>query len=80
MLDILSSKWHESIFPFIHLLDVAKVNFCVIILDSGFRIPDSGFRIAVSGFRIPDSGFRIPAFRVAQSTFASKATQTLTVR
>ena len=53
--------------PFIHLLDLAKVNFSFIILDSGFRIPDSGFwfpdsgfRIPVSGFRFPDSGFRIP--------------------
>ena len=44
--------------PLIYLLDIAKVNFSVIILNSGFRIPDSGFRF-------PDSGFRIPAFRVA---------------
>ena len=63
-----------TFFPFIHLLDIAKVNFSVIILDSVFRIPDSGFRIPDSGFRtpdsgfwFPDSGFPIPAFRVAQT-------------
>ena len=45
--------------PFIYLLDIAKVNFSVIILNSGFRIPDSGFRIRFSdsGFRFPVSGF-----------------------
>ena len=41
------------------------MNFSVIILNSGFRIPDSGFRFLLSGFRFPDSGFRISAFRVA---------------
>ena len=44
-------------FPFIQLLDIAKVNFSVIILDSGFRFPVSGFWFLVSGFRFPDSGF-----------------------
>ena len=40
--------------PFTYLLDIAKVNFSVIILNSGFRVPcsDSGFRIPVSGFRL----------------------------
>ena len=32
-------------FPFTYLLDIAKVNFSVIILNSGFRIPNSGFRL-----------------------------------
>ena len=50
--------------PFLYLLDIAKVNFSVIILNSGFRIPDSGFRIPDSGFRILDFGSRFPAFRV----------------
>ena len=69
-------SWRENnIFLFIYFIyisDIAKVNFSVIILnsgiqipDSGFRIPDSGFRIPVSGFQFPDSGFRIPALRVA---------------
>ena len=47
-------------FSFIYSLDIAKVNFSVIILNSGFRIPDSAFQIPGFGFRIPDSGFRIP--------------------
>ena len=39
-------SWRENdIFPFIHLLDIAKVNFSVIILDSGFRFLVSGFRL-----------------------------------
>ena len=60
---VCSWSWRETdIFPFIYLLDIAKVNFSVIILNSGFRAPDSGFRIPDSGFRIPDSGFRIPDF------------------
>ena len=46
-------------FPFIHLLDIAKLNFSFIILDSGFRIPDSGFRIPDSGFWFLVSGFRL---------------------
>ena len=47
------------------------MNFSVIILDSGFRIPDSGFRIPDSGFWIPDSAFRIPVsrFRIPVSGF-----------
>ena len=48
-----------TFFTFFYLLDNAKANFSVIILNSGFRIPDSGFRF-------PDSGFQIPAFRVAR--------------
>ena len=35
------------------------MNFPVIILNSGFRIPDSRFRIPDSGFRVPVSGFRL---------------------
>ena len=45
---------------FIYLLDIAKVNFSVIILNSGFRIPVSGFNLPEdSGFRISVSGFRL---------------------
>ena len=61
-----------TFFPlFIYLLDIVKVNFSVIILNSGFRTPDSGFRTPDSGFRIPDSGFRIPdsGFRFPDSGF-----------
>ena len=44
-------SWTENdIFPFIYLLDIAKVIFLVIILNSGFRIPNSGFQIPDSGF------------------------------
>ena len=32
-----------TFFSFIYLLDIVKVNFSVIILNSGFRFPDSGF-------------------------------------
>ena len=39
-------------------LDIPKVNFSLIILNSGFRIPVSGFRI--------------PAFRVAPKTMLKK--------
>ena len=56
--------------PFIYLLDIAKVNFSVIILNSRFRIPHSGFQIPDSGFRIPVSGFRFPVFKVARLLFA----------
>ena len=42
-------SWRENdTFPFIHsiyLLDIAKANFSVTILNSGFRIPD--FRVAL---------------------------------
>ena len=41
-----------TFFPFICLLDIAKMSFSVIILNSGFRIPDSGFRFPVSGFLV----------------------------
>lgn len=37
-------------------LFIAKVNFSVIIFNSGFRFPVSGFRLL---------GFRLPVFRVA---------------
>ena len=61
----------NDIFPFIYLLDNAKVNFSVFILNSGFWFPVSGFRIPDSGFRIPDSGFRIldSGFRIPDSGF-----------
>ena len=47
-------SWRENdIFPFIYLFDFAKVNFSVIILNSGFRFLDSGFRIPDSGLGLP---------------------------
>ena len=55
------SLWLKTtFFPFFCLLHIAKVNFSVIILNSGFQIPDSGFWFLDSGFRIPDSGFFSP--------------------
>ena len=44
----------SDVFP-IYLLDIAKVNFSVVILNSGFRFPDFGFWIPIFGFRFPVS-------------------------
>ena len=46
----LRSSRKRYFFSLIYILDIAEVNFSVIFLNSGFRIPDSGFRFP--GFRV----------------------------
>ena len=76
-------SWRENdTFPFIHsiyLLDIAKANFSVTILNSGFRIPD--FRVAhLLTVEIPSfAAGSVPNFRLSTDTALAKFLQKLNV-